>query len=295
MRDLTADGVDTRLNSIVLLSDGAPTAVSLYLNNPANSNANNTINGSASGNGCTYKTITTGTTSNMMQAWLSIYGNPPYKTTNAASKSYGMLLLATHDTNAAHTAAWWMNNGGSPYVAQDYISPDTTPYTNCTGATGNKYTNTVYTYFTKIPSTDLWGNTMTGNTNYKKSAIVGGAATSVYNGTDLDTAHPDIDYHWGLAMWNAADSAAANARKDVNKPNRTGDTTVDPLKIQLYVIGYSGNGGCDEGLLKRLANVKTANGYDSTQPIGRYYSASDGASLATAYNNLASDLLRLAR
>jgi hypothetical protein len=70
---------------------------------------------------------------------------------------------------------------------------------------------------------------------------------------------------------------------------------VDPLKIQLYVIGYSGNGGVDEGLLKRMANDKTANGYDSTQPIGRYYSASNGAELANAYNTLASDLLRLAR
>ena len=67
------------------------------------------------------------------------------------------------------------------------------------------------------------------------------------------------------------------------------------MGIQIYVIGYSGNGGCDDGLLKRVANDINAAGYDSTQPRGKYYSASDGASLDAAYNQLASDLLRLAR
>jgi hypothetical protein len=156
---------------------------------------------------------------------------------------------------------------------------------------------TTYNYFTKIPSTDVWGNVMTGNQNYRKSSISGnGSATSVYRSAagDLDTSKFKIDYHWGLAMWNAADSAAARVRQDVNWANRTGDSATK-MSIQFYVIGYNGNGGCDDGLLKRIANDKTANGYDSTQPIGRYYSASNGTELANAYQNLASDLLRLAR
>ncbi len=67
------------------------------------------------------------------------------------------------------------------------------------------------------------------------------------------------------------------------------------MGIQIYVIGYSGNGGCDDGLLKRVANDINAAGYDSTQPRGKYYSAANGAELAAAYEQLASDLLRLAR
>jgi hypothetical protein len=85
-----------------------------------------------------------------------------------------------------------------------------------------------------------------------------------------------------------------NIRTDVNLPNRVGDTGGN-MAIQLYVIGYSGNGGCDDGLLKRVANDINAAGFDSTQPRGRYYSAANGADLAAAYEQLASDLLRLAR
>jgi hypothetical protein len=95
-------------------------------------------------------------------------------------------------------------------------------------------------------------------------------------------------------MWNSVDNAAKSIRLDSNKPNRVADTGAN-MNIQFYVIGYTGNGGCDDGLLKRVANDINAAGYDSTQPRGKYYSASDGASLAAAYDQLASDLLRLAR
>jgi hypothetical protein len=67
------------------------------------------------------------------------------------------------------------------------------------------------------------------------------------------------------------------------------------MNTQIYVIGYTGNGGCDDGLLTRVANDKSAVGYDPTQPTGQYYSASNAAELADAYNKLASDLLRLSK
>lgn len=69
------------------------------------------------------------------------------------------------------------------------------------------------------------------------------------------------------------------------------------MNIQIFVIGYSGNGGCDDGLLKRVANDRTAAGFVPlpAEQTGRYYSASNGAELADAYNKLASDLLRLSR
>jgi hypothetical protein len=95
-------------------------------------------------------------------------------------------------------------------------------------------------------------------------------------------------------MWDAVDSAANRIRSDVNLPNRAGDTTGN-MNIQIYVIGYTGNGGCDDGLLKRVANDAGAAGYNAAQPQGQYYSAANGAELADAYQKLASDLLRLAR
>ena len=95
-------------------------------------------------------------------------------------------------------------------------------------------------------------------------------------------------------MWNSVDNAAKNIRLiPIAKPG--GRYRGANMAIQLYAIGYSGNGGCDDGFLKRVANDINAAGYDSTQPRGKYYSAADGAALAAAYEQLASDLLRLAR
>jgi Mg-chelatase subunit ChlD len=291
MRDFNTDGVDTRLNSIVLLTDGNPSALSLYFNNPASSNANNIVNGSSSGNACNNKTITVAgaNSSNMMQGWIAVSGDPPYSGTSP----YGVFLMATLDANAAHNAVWWMNNGGSG-TAADYTLPNpSTPYTGCTGMYNNKPGN--FNYETKIPTTDLWGNALqTGG--YTNSHITGGSSTSTYTGTAgrWDATGAGQEYNWGLAMWNAVDNAAKSIRTDANLAGRTGDTSGN-MNIQIYVIGYTGNGGCDDGLLKRVANDKSAAGYNSTQTTGQYYSASNGAELADAYNKLASDLLRLSR
>ncbi|MGD0773588.1 MAG: pilus assembly protein TadG-related protein [Candidatus Solibacter sp.] len=291
MRDLNADGVDTRLNSIVLLTDGVPSGITLYANDPSNSNANNIVTGSTSGGNCLYKTITApGTSANMMKNWFAIPG-PPYST--SSGNPYGMYLLASTDPAAAHTSNWWMQNGG----ADAAIPNPTTPYNNAPSKTCgmmNNSGNTTYSYFSKIPAQDAYGN-LTNTGKYSNSHITGGGSlTTIYNGTALDPTKPNLDYHWGLAMWDAVDSAAKNIRTDANLANRTGDTTGN-MFIQIYVIGYTGNGGCDDGLLKRVANDAGAAGYDATQPQGQYYSASNGAELADAYQKLASDLLRLAR
>jgi von Willebrand factor type A domain/Putative Flp pilus-assembly TadE/G-like len=292
MRDLNADGTDTRLNAIVLLTDGVPSAVSLYFNDPTNSNANNIVNGSSAGGSCNNKTIPTSnpapSSSNMMQAWFALPG-PTY----VNQKGWGVYQLASKDTNASHTANWWMSFGGSSSAADAVAPSNSSAYSGCSSMTNNSGGNTLYTYFSKIPAADMYGNLL-NTSGYTNSHVTGGSVTSIYNGTAFDATHPDQGYQWGLAIWNSVDNAAKNIRTDANQANRTGDTT-GTMPIQIYVIGYTGNGGCDDGLLKRVANDRSAAGYDSTQTIGQYYSASDGAQLADAYNALASDLLRLSR
>ena len=288
MRDFTADGVDTRLNSIVLLTDGVPSALSLYFNNPANSNADNIVNGSTSGNACTNRTITVAgaTTSNMMKGWYALSG-PAY----AGSTPYGVFLMATQDADATHTAVWWMNWGGAS-SAQDYAAPNpTAPYANCTSMYNNKPGN--FNYVTKIPSKDAWGNSLT-TTGYTNSHITGGSVSSVYTGTPLDVNQEGDEYHWGLAIWNSVDNAAKNIRLDSNLANRAGDTSGN-MNIAIYAIGYTGNGGTDDGLLKRVANDKSSSSYDATQRTGIYVSANDKVGLANAFNTIASAILRLAR
>jgi hypothetical protein len=204
MRDLALDGVDTRLNSIVLLTDGVPSAISLYLNDPSNTNANNMI---ASGSGCTNKTINppTPAAANMMKSWFAIPG-PSY----TGSHPYGLYLLASTNPTVAHTSNWWMSHGGS-----DAASPNpTTPYAGCTGIMNNAGSNT-YSYFSKIPAQDLYGNAL-NTTGYTNSHVTGGSVSSIYTGTALDLNQEDKDYHWGLAIWNSVDNAAKNIRTDAD-------------------------------------------------------------------------------
>jgi hypothetical protein len=294
MRDLQAFGVDNRLNSIVLFTDGVPSAISLYLNNTANSNVDNAIKTSGS---CVNET----TSPPKMQGWLAIPG-PPY----SGSGAVGLFLLASTDPDTTHTATWWMSNG-STSVAKDVAAPNpATPFSGCTGLSGpgttpwsTQWTNIhgSGTDLSQIPSKDMYGNLTTIGTNngYKNSHMVGTSApvTSIYDGTLLDRTQKTDDYHWGLAMWDAADWAAKNARLDANRLNRVGDTTTMPIAI--YAIGYTGTLGCDDGLLKRIANDKSSTDYDPAQATGIYVQASNKAALAAAFNTIASAILRLSQ
>ena len=57
-----------------------------------------------------------------------------------------------------------------------------------------------------------------------------------------------------------------------------------------------GNGGCDQGLLARIANDPVlSNVYDSNTAPGKYYSAADQAALRNAFETITATILRLAR
>ena len=99
MRDLAANGVDSRMNAIVLFTDGIPSSVTTYFN----ANANSVL---SSASNCTHK-IDTATPSNPLYGYMvqgSGNGSPPY------SASWGLYQLASLDANASHTSAWYMAN-----------------------------------------------------------------------------------------------------------------------------------------------------------------------------------------
>jgi hypothetical protein len=114
---------------------------------------------------------------------------------------------------------------------------------------------------------------------------------------DLVVSSTGTAYDWGLAMWDAVDDVGVKIRTDSNYAAR-GDTSA--MYIQLFTIGYDGNGGTDAGLLKRLANdpqsTDSPNALPatwSTQPTGKFCLASNSTELANCFNNIGSILLRL--
>jgi Flp pilus assembly protein TadG len=277
MKELASRGVDDKGNSIVLFTDGVPSAVSLFPNNPTD----NVVTSST----CTYKNSTT----QKMYGWLAFPG-PPYSGTSM----YGLYLIASSDTS--HTAQWWMNWGNAS-TAGDVAAPSpSTPFNGCPSKFINSNGSFSYSSLSYIPQRDMWGNSLQG-TAYRNSHIVGGSTTSIYrSGRDLiygNTSQKSDAYYWGLAVWNAADNAAYRIRTDANLPNRPGDT--QNMSIAIYTIGYTGNGGTDDGLLRRIANDKSANGYDPNQPTGLYVQASDSSTLSAAFSTIASAILRLAQ
>jgi len=286
LRDLAAPGsggVDQRLNAILLYTDGVPSAVSVYLNNPTD----NSIRSTSS---CTYKAPTAPVPAgHKILGWVAMPG-PPF----SGSNGVGLYLLASTDPTASHTPVWWMSNGG-----QDANDPTpTTPETNCTGlglGSTSAISDSTHTDLSRIPSYDMYGNALNpASRPYHNSSIVGGSMTSIYtSGSELDQTQKVLDYDWGLAIWNSVDSAANNLRNDSNFANRAGDTQSMPVTI--HVIAYTGNTGVDSGLLNRVANTTSSTSFSVGQPQGLYVPASDSTALANAFNQVASSLLHLTK
>jgi hypothetical protein len=97
---------------------------------------------------------------------------------------------------------------------------------------------------------------------------------------------------WVQAQWNAADSAGQRIRQDVNLANRPGDTK---MPIYVYAIGFLGDGGCDQGLLMRIANDPTSPTYDTTTLPGKYYPAANTEALHDAFETVIATIMRLAK
>jgi Flp pilus assembly protein TadG len=281
MRDLAANGADTRYNAIVLFTDGVPSSVAAYLNKKGASVI-------SSSSGCTYQTDTA-TPSNPMYGYIvqgSSDGNPPY------TAAWGFYQLASLDPNPSDTSTWYMS-----HPIGDYVPPSpSTPETKCNSSGWNPLNN-----LSAIPATDKYGYSLGPNGNgYKVSAIVGNSSglTSIYNGTGFSTSNPTDPYQWGLASWDEADQTAEAIRSDANYPNRAGDTS-GPMKITIFTVGYTGNGGTDYGLLEKIANVSgcSVNGlscFVNTEQSGIYVQASNPTQLANAFVTIASAILRLA-
>jgi len=288
MRDLAANGADTRTNAIVLFTDGVPSATTTYLNR--NVSGSSIISTSA---GCNYRVDGT-TPTHPMYGYVVLGGSPNY-----SGNPGGFYELASLDSS--HSSAYYMN-----HPSADYIEPSTPwGYTSNTNGCSSSTGWTSMDNITAIPTKDKYGYSLgqNGSVGYLASSIVGGSATSIYRtgsgyGAFNPNATSNLAYQWGLAGWDEVDNVAEAIRSDSNFSNRTGDST--PMSITIYTVGYTGNGGTDSGLLSKIANVQGCkfngyNCYNNAQPPGLYIQASDKTALANAFSAIATAILRLAR
>jgi Flp pilus assembly protein TadG len=118
-----------------------------------------------------------------------------------------------------------------------------------------------------IPDRDAYNNSAS-STGYKPVALDGSGHILV-NNSNADAVSK-----------NAADYAALMLRK---------------LGVYVYTIGLDGNGGFDATLLKRIANDPSSPIYDSSQPTGLYVYSPNATQLSSAFNTIASEVLRISQ
>lgn len=116
-----------------------------------------------------------------------------------------------------------------------------------------------------IPETDYYGNSASGYAAVQRDSS---------NNIIFSSANSDA------VSKNAADNAARTIRRG---------------QVTIYVIGLGSNGGVDSTLLKRIANDVSSPIYDSSLPTGRYYYSPNAGQLGSAFNAIASEILRLAQ
>jgi hypothetical protein len=262
----------TRLNAIVLFTDGVPTALSANLNDPSNLPGSNSLKPcSANRYGCTqckctYNPGTAGDTTTQMIGWIGAWGMP----TDTGYGS-GLYRLAS-SPNDSNTAKYWMQN---PTADMSLINPSK-PVNGCQYLQATQ-SNGDLNDLAQIPPNDYWGDSTSDGTAYQASVAYANFNTA-YSSTNLSNG-----YHLTIACWNATDNAGKRILADTN------------LNVTIFTIGYTGDGGVDTALLKRIANTKDSSNHTASWQTGQYVAASDTNGLAVAFQTVASAILRLAQ
>ena len=252
-------GSDNRLNAIVLFTDGVPSVMAVNPNDNSNLPTSNALKSTS---GCTYNPENANANTHM-RGWVGAPNSPP-----GWGTSVGMYLVGAYDTG--NTLNYWLSH---PTADQTTSSPSNA-ISNCAGLGRNSNYN--LNDLAKVPPLDIYGNSTDG-TGYVNSSLA-------YDGTNYDRTKPTVGYHLALGIWNATDNVGRTIRSQ---------TAMNPVTI--FTIGYTGNGGTDAGLLKRLANTQDSSSYDVGQQTGQYYEVHSADQLSGAFAAVASSLLRLAK
>jgi hypothetical protein len=140
----------------------------------------------------------------------------------------------------------------------------------------NSNVTNYYQDFTQVPSTDVWGDQMTGGSTYKPT-------TSLLFSGDNPGQAADEQQFLQLSS-NAADARATVMRTD------------SLLRISIYTLELDGNSNGniydlpDPVLLQRMANATTSPIYNPAQPVGAYFDAQDATYLGAEFAAVASQI-----
>ena len=337
LRDYAAELSDVRTNTVIFFTDGVPNQIAVYANDPNVRNTVNstatwfkpacTDTWGASNTKCKTKwstyptqcadctncskaTTFSGSTEDRM-LFLAGPGQSagaggwsgPYQPADTDINSPTLNWVKETNTNGSSAAPGQWSRASALYQPGSTVA-------QCQAQVGSSAsTATPWNALVQIPKYDYYGTltyprdasqdaTTPGYYNTALDASVLPKNAWQYTGNYVTQSTPN---YWGIAAWSATDNIGYLMRTDSNQSGRGDGSDVHDtdkhMAITIYTIGYTGNTGVDDHLLRRLANDPTAPGYvsDGTQTIGKYYAASDAAGIGTAMGEIMSSVLRLAQ
>lgn len=266
------DNDPTRLNAIVLFTDGVPNGFAAWYNDPNNNSLGGTSHCTQNPSPDSSAPVppTQPATTKDMVGWMASSGSGSGLSFFSPSSSSGIGVYNLLIFDTTNSAKYWVSHKTGSYV-DDMSQLSGTPMSNCQHITGTDMTG-----LSRIPPKDYYGNSTSG------TAYTNGTLYKKY-GVGYDSTKPDNGYHVGLASWNVVDNTAQRILGDAN------------MNVAIYCIGYSGNGGVDAALLKRVANTLDCGNHNTNWQTGLYVEASDATGLNNAFNTVASEILRLAQ
>lgn len=123
-----------------------------------------------------------------------------------------------------------------------------------------------------VPDNDIWGNSLSGHF---------GTPSTHSSGPYAGKYRPDDAGGLVTMALNAVDNMGISIHNDA---------TLKPL---VFTIGLGAMGSQETDLLQRVANDPLAGNYDESKPVGKYLFVSNGNGLDTAFQTIASEILRL--
>ncbi len=174
-------------------------------------------------------------------------------------------------------------NGRAPTGLLQYLAApqptltDTNLIASSAGCAFAGRTSNVSSDIGRLPSTDYWGNNMASG--YLPVTLTGG---------NFDPSNGD-NLHNGII--NAAENAGSRIRNAANPGNGYA-----PLPgVVIFSIGLGGSGAASDDFLLRVSNDRLSPVWSSSTATGLYIRADNATELSSAFNRVASEMLRLAQ
>jgi Flp pilus assembly protein TadG len=320
----TNSNLPNMLNVIVLMTDGLPNGITAFGNNkftavtpsplapPLEPKATSGCTNAANG-----VTPPIGGSTNNIVGWIAQWGG----FANASYKGYGfftsmMTTAFSGKTGHQDDISKWLGSASDSTVVSNMSGCS---YVNSSG----NYTSTNVSRKTVayLPDTDIYGNSTTLNAVTGITTVGGNSVPNTYNGKPLyqagalyqdsvycnkmalDTTLTQTDNacQIGLISWNAAVHQAYKIWNSEVWNKSTQQNIADPATYApqpvIYVIGFDHDATqpMDQTLMQIIANDPAAPVSLTSRTHGKYYNAQSADAVNQAFQQIASQILRLSQ